>query len=318
MKYYMGIDIGGTNITAGIITERKKMLLQDKVKTYPKRPWKEIVFDIISLCERIIVQANLTPKNISGIGIGCPGTCNRTTGVVEYANNLGWVDVPLRDCIQSHFGVKTVLDNDANAAAYGEFMAGAARGTKNAVIITLGTGVGAGIIINKRIYNGSNFAGGEIGHMVISENGPPCTCGRNGCFEVFSSASALVRITKERMQQKSASSLREYADQDGKISARTAFRAARAGDPEGQAVVQYYIKMLACGIANTINIFQPDILCIGGGVCNEGDYLLIPLIEQVNENLYTKNSGKSAKIVICELGSAAGVIGAALLGKMKG
>ena len=168
-------------------------------------------------------------------------------------------------------------------------------------MLTLGTGVGAGIIINGEIYSGSNNAGGEIGHTVIEVDGAPCTCGRNGCFEAYSSATGLVRMTREMIEKYPSGRLHEMVDRDGKISARTAFNAAKLGDPEGREVVDKYIKYLACGITNVINVFQPDILCIGGGVCNEGDNLLIPLKAQVAKQIYSKNNAKNTEIVICTL-----------------
>ena len=178
--------------------------------------------------------------------------------------------------MKTHIQKPCYVENDANAAAYGEFVAGAAQGANDAVCITLGTGVGGGIIIDKKIYSGFNFAGAEIGHTVIDPNGPECTCGRKGCFEVFSSATGLIRMTKEAMEYNKESLLWAESNKEGKVSARTAFNAMRKGDAAAKAVVDKYIRYLACGITNTINIFQPDILCIGGGVCNEGDPLLIP------------------------------------------
>lgn len=186
---------------------------------------------------------------------------------------------------------------------------------KNAVVLTLGTGVGAGIIINGEIYSGSNNAGGEIGHTVIEVDGAPCTCGRNGCFEAYSSATGLVRMTREMIEKYPSGWLHEMVDRDGKISARTAFNAAKLGDPEGREVVDKYIKYLACGITNVINVFQPDILCIGGGVCNEGDNLLIPLKALIAKQIYSKNNAKNTEIVICTLANEAGMIGSAMLGR---
>ena len=183
------------------------------------------------------------------------------------------------------------------------------------MVLTLGTGVGAGIIINGEIYSGSNNAGGEIGHTVIEVDGAPCTCGRNGCFEAYSSATGLVRMTREMIEKYPSGRLHEMVDRDGKISARTAFNAAKLGDPEGREVVDKYIKYLACGITNVINVFQPDILCIGGGVCNEGDNLLIPLKAQVAKQIYSKNNAKNTEIVICTLANEAGMIGSAMLGR---
>jgi glucokinase len=210
------------------------------------------------------------------------------------------------------------IENDANAAAYGEYVAGAAKGAKNAVCITLGTGVGGGIVIDGKIYAGSNFAGAEIGHTVIEVDGPQCSCGRKGCFEVFSSATGLIRMTKEAMEKNPDSMMHSItADRKGKVTARTSFDAMRAGDKTAKEVVDKYIKYLAAGITNTINIFQPDILCIGGGVCNEGDPLLLPVKALVKDEVYTKNSPKNTDIVIAKLGNDAGIIGAAFLGMAK-
>ena len=181
------------------------------------------------------------------------------------------------------------------------------------MVITLGTGVGSGIIIDGKIYSGSNFAGGEIGHTVIVVDGLPCTCGRNGCFEAYSSATGLIRMTSEAAALNPESLTARLIEQDGRVSARTAYKAMKQGDETGKAITERYVKYLACGIANTINIFQPDILCIGGGVCNEGDTLLLPLKKQVAEQIYSKNSAKNTEIVICSLGNEAGIIGAAML-----
>ncbi len=315
MKYYVGIDIGGTNISTGVVDENYNIIGRGKLKTNIGRDYKEILADIIETVRLAVSDAKLENDDIRWIGVGCPGTCNTDTGIVEYSNNLRWLNVPLLADIEEAFGRKTYIDNDANVAAYGEYLAGAAKGAKNAVVITLGTGVGAGIIINGKIFSGSNFAGGEIGHTVIVVDGYECTCGRKGCFEAYSSATGLIRMTREASESHPESKIRQLVEADGRISARTAFNAAKMLDETGIEVVERYIKHLACGITNTINIFQPDILCIGGGVCNEGDALLVPLKKQVAESVYSRNSAKNTEICICSLGNDAGIIGAAMLGK---
>lgn len=315
MKYYVGIDIGGTNISTGVVDEAYQIVGRSKIKTQIGRSYKEILADVIETVRLAIADAKLEIDDIRWIGIGCPGTCNTETGVVEYSNNLRWLNAPLLADIESSFSKKTFIDNDANVAAFGEYLAGAAKGAKNAVVITLGTGVGAGIIINGKIFSGSNFAGGEIGHTVIVVDGYECTCGRKGCFEAYSSATGLIRMTREAAEAHPESKIKQLVEADGRISARTAFNAAKMLDDTGIEVVERYIKHLACGITNTINIFQPDILCIGGGVCNEGDALLLPLKKQVAESVYSKNSTKNTEICICSLGNDAGIIGAAMLGK---
>jgi len=265
-----------------------------------------------------VKNANLTIDDIEWIGVGTPGIANSATGIIEYSNNLGFKNTPMVKYIQETIDKPVFIENDANAAAYGEFVAGAAKGAKNAVCITLGTGVGGGIIVDGKIYSGSNFAGAEIGHTVIEVDGAQCSCGRKGCFEAYSSATGLIRMTKEAMEQFPDSKLNDMAKEKGKVTARTSFDCMRAGDKVAKDVVDKYIKYLAAGITNTINIFQPDVLCIGGGVCNEGDPLLLPMKALVKEEVYTRNSEKNTEIVIAKLGNDAGIIGAAFLGRANG
>lgn len=318
MKYYVGIDLGGTNIVAGVVDEQYNILAKASTKTNCPRPDREIARDMAKMAIQAVENAKLTMDQIKWIGIGTPGIANSRDGIIEYSNNLGFVNTPMVKYIQEDIDKPVFVENDANAAAYGEFVAGAAKGANNAVCITLGTGVGGGIIIDGKIYAGSNFAGAEIGHTVISVDGPQCTCGRKGCFEVFSSATGLIRMTKESMAKNPDSSMHKLvAERSGKVSARIAFDAMRMGDAAAKAVVDDYIKYLAAGITNTINTFQPDILCIGGGVCNEGDALLLPVKELVAKEVYTRNSKQNAQIVIAKLGNDAGIIGAAFLGNAQ-
>ena len=321
MSYYIGVDVGGTNIACGVVDDNCNIIARSKIRTNENskngvKPTYEEVFDVIkravlAACD----DAGISVSDVHSIGIGCPGTCNNDSGVVEYSNNLDFVNVPLRADTEKEFGVPVYLENDANAAAFGEFLAGSAKGANSAVVITLGTGVGSGIVIDGKIYRGANFAGGEIGHTVIVVDGLPCTCGRRGCFEAYSSATGLIHMTAEASELNPDSLMTKMIRGEGKGSARTAYKAMKAGDPVGKAVTEQYVKYLSCGIANVINTFQPDILCIGGGVCNEGDNLLIPLKAAVAEQIYSKHSAKNTEIVICSLGNDAGIIGAAMLFK---
>lgn len=314
MKYYIGIDLGGTNIKAGVVSEAYEIIAKTSCKTNLPRSSEEICADMAKVALEAVDAAGLTLDDIEAVGIGTPGMANSAEGVIEYSSNLGFDNFHVIELMKTFIDKPCYVENDANAAAYGEFIAGAAKGARNAVCITLGTGVGGGIIIDGKIYAGSNFAAAEIGHMVIDPNGPKCNCGRKGCFEVFSSATGLVRMTKEAIEADGSTIMKKMSEEKGKVSARTAFDAMREGDKAGKEVVDKYIKYLACGIANTINIFQPDILCIGGGVCNEGDPLLLPLKALVAQEIYSKNSKKNTEIVIAELGNDAGIIGAAFLG----
>lgn len=317
MAYYIGVDVGGTNIACGIVDDNCNIIARSKVKTNEQgKAEYTVVLEKIKSAVRIACdEAEIAVSAAHSIGIGCPGTCNSDSGIVEYSNNLGFLNVPLRKDIENEFGIPVYLDNDANAAAFGEFVSGAAKGANSTVVITLGTGVGSGIVIDGKIYRGANFAGGEIGHTVIVTDGEPCTCGRRGCFEAYSSATGLVRMTSRAIEKNPGSLMAKMANDDGKISARTAYKAMKDGDEVAKEVTEEYIKYLSCGIANVINTFQPDILCIGGGVCNEGNTLLIPLKAAVASQIYSKRSEKNTDIVICSLGNDAGIIGAAMLYK---
>lgn len=314
MKYYIGIDLGGTNIKAGVVNENFEIIAKATTKTLCPRPAKDICDDMAKVAVEACKEAGISIDDVEWIGIGTPGIADNVNGTIPYSNNLDFHDVPVRAYIQEHINKPVYVANDANAAAYGEFVAGAAKGSKNAVCITLGTGVGAGIIVDGKILTGSNLAGAELGHIVIEVDGPQCTCGRKGCFEVYSSATGLIRMTKEAAEADKSSVLNAYFEKDGKFSARHAFNAMREGDAAGKSVVDKYCKYLAAGITNTINIFQPDILCIGGGVCNEGDPLLLPVKELVANEVYTRMLDQNTKIVVAELGNDAGIIGAAFLG----
>lgn len=315
MKYYIGIDLGGTNIVSGVVDENYNIISRASVKTNLPRPDYEIAADMAATALQACENADISIDRIEWIGIGTPGIADNRHGIIEYSNNLGFNNTPMAKYIQEKINKPVYLANDANAAAYGEFVAGAAKGATNAVCITLGTGVGGGIIIDGKIYVGSNLAGAELGHTVIQVDGPQCSCGRKGCFETFSSATGLIRMTNEAMEADKSSAMWQWVeDNGGKVGGRTAFDCMKTGDPTAKKVVSDYIKYLAAGITNVINEFQPDILCIGGGVCNEGDTLLSPVKELVKSEVYSKNSVKNTEIIIAKLGNDAGIIGAAFLG----
>ena len=315
--YTIGVDLGGTNIAVGLCDESLKMIDKGSVPTLADRDGELIVRDMANLAAEIIKRNGLTVNDIASVGIATPGAANSKTGVVEYANNLPFLNFPIAEIFKKYLPVEKVLiANDANAAALGEALAGAAKGTKNSVMITLGTGVGGGVIIDGKIFDGGiNCAGAELGHIVIVAGGRQCSCGRRGCWEAYSSATGLSRMTKEKMNElklKGISSLLfDEAEKDGKVSARTAFNAMKRGDKHGAMVVDEYIKYLAEGITNIINIFQPEILTIGGGVCNEKEYLTKPLLEIVDSEQYTRNNMNKTKVVTAVLGNDAGIIGAA-------
>ncbi len=319
--YTIGVDLGGTNIAVGICDEEFNIVDKASVPTLPNREGKLIVKDMAALAKELIDRNNLTLSDIHSVGIAAPGSVDPDNGVVEYSNNIPFKDFPVADIFKEFLPVEHVyVANDANAAALGEALRGAAAGTCSSVMITLGTGVGGGVIIDKKIYAGGvNYAGAELGHTVICVGGRQCSCGRRGCWEAYSSATALTAMTREKMEELELkgipSLLFDEAEAEGKVSARTAFNAMKRGDKYGQVLVDDYISYLAVGITNMINIFQPEILSIGGGVCNEGDTLVKPLIDIVSCCQYTRNNSNKTKIVIAKLGNDAGIIGAAGLGK---
>ncbi|MBO5452546.1 MAG: ROK family protein [Clostridia bacterium] len=314
--YYIGIDLGGTNIAAGIVDEKGKILLKKSVPTCAEKGGEYIVKAMSELVMDLIKTFEISFDDVKSIGIGSPGTIDKKNGKVLYANNIDFNDMPVRAKMIEYFGreIDIYIDNDANCAAWAEFVAGAAKGVQDAIMITLGTGVGGGIIVNGKLYSGFNYCGGELGHVVIEKNGVPCNCGRVGCWESYSSATALIRMTREKAEENKDSLMWEYYNEKGAWSGRTAFLAADKGDKAAKEVVDTYIDYLACGIVNMINIFQPEIFVIGGGVANEGENLFAPLREKAKSQVYGGNSGVAhTKIVGAETGNDAGIIGAALL-----
>ncbi len=247
--------------------------------------------------------------------VGSSGTANKATGKIEYSNNLQWYDVPLVAKLEEGLGVKVFIENDANAAAYGEYLAGAGKGCTSLVAITLGTGVGGGVIMDGKILTGSNFGGAELGHTVIEVDGRPCTCGRLGCFEAYASATGLINLTKEAMEAHKDSKMWELCGGDiSKANGRTSFDAMRAGDEAGKSVEPPLHQIPERWNCKHDQIFQPQILCIGGGISKEGDTLIRPLTELVNENNYIRDPEKRTKIIPAKLFNDAGLIGAAMLG----
>ena len=316
--YYIGVDLGGTNIAVGIVDEQYNLIVKGKTPTMKERGADEIVRDMATLAASLVEKAALTFDDITAMGVAAPGAVDNEKGEVVCCNNVKMFHYPIAEKLKSLIPIKRVcLANDADAAAWAEAKAGAGKGCNDLVMVTLGTGVGGGIVLNGKIYAGYNNMGGEIGHMTLSYNGRPCTCGRKGCFEAYCSATALIEMTKEKIAECAASGrttiMTEMAKE--KVSGRTAFNAMREGDAAAREVVDAYISYLACGITSLVNIFQPRVLCIGGGVCGEGEALLAPLREIVDREQYGTDAHEDkTELKIAELGNDAGIIGAALIG----
>ncbi len=313
--YKVGVDLGGTNIAVGVINDSYEIIGRSKAKTNMPRPAAEIFDDIVKCVKAAAENAGISLDDVECIGIGTPGSVDKENGVIMYANNLDFYNVPAVEMINSQLpGIKVYLENDANCAALGEALAGSGKGKNSFVAVTLGTGVGGGVVLDGKLLTGCNDAGGEIGHIAIKFDGEQCNCGRVGCWERYASATALVNQTKAAMLEHKDSIMWELCD--GKIEnagGRTAFDGMRAGDKYAKEVCDNYIYYVAVGAANVVNIFQPDMLCFGGGICNEGDTLLKPLEKHVAAMRYSKNHEIQTEICRAMLGNDAGIIGAALV-----
>ncbi len=317
--YRIGIDLGGTNIAVAIVNNEFKIVKKLSVPTGKEREAALIMDDMAELCKNVCREAGIDFSEIEAVGIASPGVANHTDGVVEYSCNLPFRRFPICAELGKRLGIDNIhVENDANAAAWGEAVAGAAKGTKDSVMITLGTGVGGGVIIDGKVFSGFNYAGAELGHIVIEVGGRPCGCGRRGCWEAYSSATGLINMTKEKLEECKKNGretvMTALVEKHGKVNGRTAFDGMRAGDAAAKEVVDEYIKYLSSGLASIINIFQPEVLSIGGGVSGEGQFLIDLISPIVTTEMYGGDFITPTKLRIAELGNDAGIVGAAFLG----
>ena len=306
MRYAIGIDLGGTNIAAGVVNADYQLLGKDSIPTGAQRPWPEIVADMAALASRLVADLKLDPADFAGIGVGSPGTCNSETGEVVYSNNIRWDHVPLCAELTRLTGYPARISNDANCAALGEVVAGAARGCKDAVLLTLGTGVGSGIVIGGEIIEGVASAGAELGHTTLIAGGEPCTCGRKGCVECYVSATALIRMGKKAAKPGSLLCKEN-------LNARDIYDARDAGDRTAAEVVKEYETYLGEAAVNVTNALRPEVLLIGGGVSGQGEKLTGPLNDYVKAHCFGGASNFVTRVAAASLGNLAGIIGAAAL-----
>lgn len=305
MKNYIGFDIGGTFVKGGIVTENGKLLVFDSIPT----DTKNIISDLAGFCNKLMDKAGLGVDKIAGIGMGIPGMIDSENGVVTFAGNLEWKNFAVAYDLSAATGFIVKITNDANAAALGEARFGAGKEYTDSILVTLGTGVGGGIVIDGKLFAGRHSQGGEIGHMVIEKGGLKCTCGRRGCFEVYSSATALIRDTKRAMIENVDSEMwQDYTPET--VDGLTAFSHAKT-DRTAAKVVENYENNLVCGLVNLANIFRPDVIMLGGGISNQGDNLTKPVQKKFDEELFAEGLGVPVPIVKASLGNKAGVLGAA-------
>lgn len=313
MRYILGVDIGGTNLVVGAVAEDGSRLLGTRSEPTGAAHGPDAVIDrIVAMATRAIADTTATDPSaeVIGVGIGSPGPLNRTTGVVILTPNLGWVNMPLRDRIAGALGLPATLDNDANCAMLGEWWRGAAQGARHAVTLTLGTGIGGGIVVDGKMVYGVSDVAGEIGHTTIEINGRRCVCGNDGCLEAYASGPAIARRTAEAVAAGAESKIPEMVDGDvSRITAQTVYEAAAAGDALALEVVRDTAKYLGTGLANLINVLNPEVVVICGGVTQAGERLFIPLRTEVARRAF-RPAVQACRIVPGRLEGTAGVYGA--------
>ena len=313
MSYTIGIDLGGTTMTAGLVNEDYEIVGKITWATRLPRPAEDLEKAMADLCREVAKQNGVDFSEVRYVGIGTPGSVNFTTGFVGYNTNFNYYDWNLGTDLEVLLGCKVYVENDANAAAFGEYIAGGAKGYKDAVVITLGTGIGSGIILNGKILRGFNFAAGEMGHTVIVKDGRKCNCGRHGCWERYASARALSEDTKAAMREHKDTLMWSLVKDIDHVNAKTSFDAMEKGDALAKQVVENWMEYVGCGIANVVNTFEPEVICIGGGVSNQGETLLGPVRAYVEKETHDITTGRIPEIRACVLRNDAGVIGAAAL-----
>lgn len=309
----IGIDVGGTNVKIALVDETGKIIYSNSVPTYAKMGYEYTVNNIKQAICDLMKETNET--SIEAIGFDFPGQIDYKSGIVKLAPNIpGWVDVPIAKIIEDEFHIPTRIDNDVRCAALGEMKFGAGKGCENFICITVGTGIGSGIVINGKIVRGCANAAGEIGHIKLQmEDGPLCGCGDYGCLEANASGPAIVAMAQEYIKGGKAAKFREMAaSQDGEITPYIVAKAAEAGDPVAQKIFKIMGYRIGMGLVSVINLLNPEKIIIGGGVAEAGELLLEPIRKTVKSRAM-KVAGEAVQIVPAQLGNSAGVIGASML-----
>lgn len=313
---YIGIDIGGTSVKIGVVDEAGHILERGRCKTLPERGWEAVIHDFGSLC-RDMIEKSQWKDEIASIGIGLPGLYLPETGMVPFCTNLYWHDVPLAAEMKKYSSLPLFADNDASVAALAEYISGTSMGTRSSILITLGTGVGAGIIMDGRIFTGHHRCAGELGHMITVAGGELCTCGARGCWERYASATALIREGRKIAEADPGCGIFRAVQGDlDAIEARTIIDLVRENDPDACRLFDWYIEHLCAGLRNLINAFDPEIILLGGGVSAAGDLLLDRVRERMPSMVFFKTM-PYARIELARLKNDAGIIGAAMLGKIE-
>ena len=311
MRYYIGVDIGGMSIKAGVVDENGRILVKKSCVTRADESYEVIVKDIYELCVSVTEAAGLKKEDVRAVGMGSPGTVNSAKGIISFAGNLNFRNVNIVKEFRKHWDIKTAVNNDANCAALGEARFGGEKFEKDAIFITLGTGIGTGFIIDGKIFEGNRGEGAEGGHICIKMGGEKCTCGERGCWEAYASATALLRQTERAMAKYPDSLMNKLAAEKGGVDGTVPFEAYKAGDKAAEKVVKTYVKYVATGLVTLINIFRPKLIAIGGGVSNAGDWFIKMIERATKKHVFGGKVNKMPKIVKASLGNDAGIVGAA-------
>lgn len=313
MAKRIGIDVGGTNVKIALVDEGK-IIYSNSVPTYAQMGYEYTVNNIKQAIKDLMKETSTTSKDIKGIGFDFPGQVDYKTGVVKLAPNIpGWVNVPIAKMIEEEFHIPTKIDNDVRCAALGELKFGAGKGCENFVCITVGTGIGSGLVINGQLVRGAANAAGEIGHIKLQmHNGPICGCGDTGCLEAFASGPSIVALAQEYLKSGKSTKFREMAGADGEITPYIVAKAAEAGDPVAKRIFQIVGEYVGMGLVSVINLLNPEKVIIGGGVAEAGELLFEPIRKTVMERAMVV-ARESVEIVPALLGNSAGVIGASML-----
>ena len=310
-KYYVGIDLGGTFIKGGIVDDLGRIIIADKVPTESEKGAGMVATNIANLAKSLLARVGLNTDDVEGLGMGVPGMIDSKNGNVIYSNNLKWKDFAIAGEVSAKTGLQVKIANDANVATLGEVKFGSAKGYTDAVMVTIGTGVGGGIVAGGKLIEGNKSAGAELGHAVVVANGEPCTCGRKGCLEAYTSATALIRDVKRAMEAHKDCKMWELGSLD-KVTGKTAFD-YKDCDPYAKEIVDRYIQILGFGLTNIANIFRPEVILLGGGVCAQGDDLVKPLQEIMDRDIFAGALGPRVPIMVAQLENSAGLLGAAAL-----
>lgn len=313
MKYYLGIDIGGMSIKCGLAGADGNVVFQKAIVTNPWQDYQITVKEMADLCADVVKSAGATMADVVACGMGIPGTIDAERGVITYSNNINFHNVPIVEEFRKHLDIPTFIGNDANLATLGEMMFGSAKGSKDIIFVTLGTGVGTGIIVDGKMIIGKGGAGAEGGHITLKFGGEPCSCGRRGCWEAYASATALIRQTKRAIEKNPESLLKAVAEEQGSVSGKTAFEAASRGDGIARNVINMYVKYVAEGLISLINIFRPECIVIGGGISNTGDAFFEALQKRVDHYSYGGTTCPKVSVRRAALKNDAGILGGVAL-----